>query len=137
MKKNRIFSQGIFLHSSVDCLKEKIWEPNADIFRAPWGWLIKVELAGIRPNDIELILEKQQLKILGTRLDMNFESTKDLECQTLEISYAQFRKTLKFDFSEGQQDFTSGEDLQNWNLSTEYRDGILWIKIININVKTK
>src|SRR5262249_44515665 len=33
---------------------EETWQPRADVYRMPDGWLVKLELAGVRPDDVQL-----------------------------------------------------------------------------------
>ena len=60
----------------------------------PEGWLVKVELAGVSPEDIELEIEGNTLYIAGTRRDTL--CGKGVFFHQLEITYSRFEKTLTF-----------------------------------------
>ena len=34
--------------------RKEAWQPRADVYRMPGGWLVKLELAGVRPEEIRL-----------------------------------------------------------------------------------
>ena len=35
----------------------RLWCPAADVYRTNDGWIVKVDLAGIRPADIEITID--------------------------------------------------------------------------------
>jgi hypothetical protein len=39
------FPQVLFLHAATSAPGEDVWQPRADIYRMPGGWLVKLELA--------------------------------------------------------------------------------------------
>ena len=64
---NRYFQ---FLQSSSGARPSgKLWYPAADVYQTPEGWLVKVELAGVSAEDIEIEVEGRTLYIAGTRRD--------------------------------------------------------------------
>src|SRR5207244_12447331 len=54
--------------SSLDS-SETFWVPNTDVYVTEGGLVIKVELAGMRKEDLELTVESHRLKISGQRQD--------------------------------------------------------------------
>ncbi len=69
------------------------WCPAADVYRTPGGWLVKVELAGVRPEDVTLTVAGHRLVLRGRRRDWTLE-----EGHThyrLEIAYSQFERSLE------------------------------------------
>jgi HSP20 family protein len=46
------------------------WEPNTDVYVAEEGLVIKVELAGMRSENLEITIEGQRLRIRGERPDV-------------------------------------------------------------------
>ena len=46
----------IVFGSALNRSSEACWRPAADIYRTRTGWLIKYDLAGVRPEDIEITL---------------------------------------------------------------------------------
>ncbi len=49
------------------------WVPAADVYRTRRGWLVKYDLAGVRPEEIELTADGQTLTIRGVRRDFACE----------------------------------------------------------------
>ena len=46
-----------------------LWLPAADVYQTPEGWLVKVELAGVSAEDIEIEIQGNVLYIAGCRKD--------------------------------------------------------------------
>jgi HSP20 family protein len=92
------------------------WRPSADIHRTATGWLVKFDLAGVRPDEIELRVSQRQLTISGVRRDWSIS-----ECQhsySMEISYNRFQRTLDLPC-----------DVQQAKTSMDYRDGMLLVRL--------
>jgi len=72
---------------------ETYWIPNTDIYVADSGLVIKVELAGMRKEDLELTSEGNRLKISGHRPD----GCRAPKCTFLamEINYGTFESTIE------------------------------------------
>src|SRR5438552_18027526 len=47
----------------------RLWCPAADVYCTRDGWIVKVDLAGIRPEDIEINIEGPFLSVSGRRRD--------------------------------------------------------------------
>jgi HSP20 family protein len=93
------------------------WVPAADVYELHAGWMIKVELAGIRPEDLSVTLDGDVLRIVGCRRDWVAHETRG--CHSLEISYARFERS--FDLA-GVPDGS--------RIITEYHDGMLLVKVL-------
>ena len=48
---------------------ETHWTPNTDVYATDNGLVIKVELAGMRKEDLQLVIEGNKVKISGQRPD--------------------------------------------------------------------
>ena len=72
----------------------RMWYPAADVYQTKEGWLVKVELAGISLEDIELEVAGDTLCLAGTRRDTTCNH--DTLHHQLEITYSRFEKTLRF-----------------------------------------
>jgi hypothetical protein len=47
-----------FLASSKDSKPSgRLWYPSADVYQTPEGWLVKVELAGVSAEDLEIDIQ--------------------------------------------------------------------------------
>jgi HSP20 family protein len=92
---NRYFQ---FLGSSKDVKTSgRLWYPAADVYQTPDGWLVKVELAGVSAEDIEIDIQGNVLYIAGCRRDKSCAA--GVSYQQMEITYSHFEKTLTFQSS--------------------------------------
>ena len=62
--------------------------------KRPDGWVVKVELAGVSPEDIQIEIQDNVLYIAGCRKDRSCAS--GISYQQMEITYSNFEKTLRF-----------------------------------------
>lgn len=92
------------------------WRPAADIYRTPTGWLIKVELAGVRQEDIELLVSDRTLMVRGQRSDTELLANR--QHHSLEITYHAFERC-----------FELPAELEHAQLETEYHNGMFLIHI--------
>jgi HSP20 family protein len=69
------------------------WEPRADVYRMADGWLIKLELAGVKLDEIRLVASGPTLIVQGTRRDEHCHQ--GMGCHCMEIAYSQFRRVLE------------------------------------------
>jgi len=86
------FPQVLFLHA-MRLPREGSWQPRADVHRMPGGWLVKLELAGVRPEDVRLVPRASALLVEGTRRDEC--PCEGLGCQQLEIAYSRFERVVE------------------------------------------
>jgi HSP20 family protein len=93
------------------------WQPAVDIYQATNGWILKVDLAGVRLDDVHVHLGKRTVSISGIRRDGMME---DSGCRhySMEISYSRFHRTIELP-----------EDIQTARVAVDYRDGILYVRI--------
>lgn len=83
-----------FLGSSKDVRSGRLWYPAADVYATEYGWLVKVELAGVSAEDIEIDVQGTQLYIAGCRRDRS--CAVGMTYHQMEITYSRFEKTLDF-----------------------------------------
>lgn len=72
----------------------RLWYPAADVYETAEGWLVKVELAGVSAEDVQIDIQGNQLYIAGCRKDRT--CTASINYHQMEITYSHFEKTLKF-----------------------------------------
>ncbi len=72
----------------------KLWYPAADVYETPDGWIVKVELAGVSAEEVQLDVQGNQLYIAGCRKDRSCSA--GATYQQMEITYSHFEKTLSF-----------------------------------------
>jgi HSP20 family protein len=96
--------------------RQAAWRPPADVYRTRDGWLVKFDLAGVRPEEIHLQVSGQRLTLRGTRRDWSYEE--GCRHYLMEIAYSEFERSI-----------TLPDDLGQARLATEYRDGLLLVHI--------
>ena len=94
----------------------RLWNPAADVYRSQDGWLVKVDLAGICADELELELDQTMLHIRGCRRDTHYRE--GLSYQQMEITYSRFEKTIQFPCP-----------LDPSSVSHKYQDGFLIIDL--------
>ncbi len=72
----------------------RLWFPAADVYQTSEGWVVKVELAGVAAEDVEIEVEGNVLYIVGCRKDRSCGD--GASYHQMEITYSRFEKTLKF-----------------------------------------
>jgi HSP20 family protein len=86
------------------------WVPNTDVYVTDSGLVIKVELAGMRSDHLEITVEGNQLRISGTRPD----GCRAPKCSFLvmEINYGPFESVLElppgYDLSQAKAAYLNG-----------------------------
>jgi len=94
----------------------RLWNPAADVYRCPDGWLVKVDLAGVSPGDLKIELLESSLRIRGCRRDTVVRD--GFTYQQMEITYSQFEKTIQFPCA-----------IDEASLQHDYRDGFLTVHL--------
>lgn len=93
-----------------DSSSETYWVPNTDVYTGDDGLVIKVELAGMRREDLELTIEGNRLKISGQRPD----GCRTGKCNFLvmEINYGPFESVIElppgYDLSQARAAYQNG-----------------------------
>ncbi len=90
----------------------RMWYPSADVYRTLDGWVVKVELAGVSADEIEVRVERDTLYIAGCRHDTYYSES--LSYHQLEITYSRFEKTINFPCP-----------IEGARVKSVYRDGLL------------
>lgn len=86
------------------------WEPNTDVYVTESGLVIKVELAGMRKEDLQLVIEGNKVKITGHRPD----GCRAPKCKFLvmEINYGAFESVIElpegYDLSRAKASYQNG-----------------------------
>lgn len=92
------------------------WQPPVDLYRTRDGWVIKLELAGVRLQDMAITVRGSQLRVEGVRRDWLIEA--DWRQQALEIAYNRFERTI-----------TLPCDLGPARITVEYREGMVLLRV--------
>ena len=86
------------------------------MYRTPEGWLVKLDLAGVRPADVTVELSGSVLTVSGCRRDLLVERSWDH--LQMEIAYHCFERRLELPCPA-----------DSCRLSTEFRDGFLLVRV--------
>ena len=90
----------------------RLWCPAADVYRSQDGWIVKVDLAGVQPHDVEVIIDGDLLRISGSRRDGT--CGEGVSHYQLEITYSRFEKMIRFPRS-----------IEHASIDRDYHDGLL------------
>ena len=87
-----------------------LWQPAVDVYKTPEGWKIKFDLAGVKTDDVEVLLGDGRIAVRGVRRDSILNE--GWSYYQLEITYSRFERILQIPC-----------DLTNAEIKTESRDG--------------
>ncbi|HEY7183781.1 MAG TPA: Hsp20/alpha crystallin family protein [Blastocatellia bacterium] len=83
----------VFFTPAAAASREARWEPDADIYRSRRGWLVKLDLAGVRRNDVTLEAAGRRLAVRGRRRDLVV--SEDWSHYSMEIAYSDFERIIE------------------------------------------
>lgn len=92
------------------------WSPRADVYRTPTGWVVKLDLAGVKPADVTVAIRGDLLRVSGVRRDYFVE--RGYRHHSMEISYSRFERTIQLPLSS-----------QDVSLKTEFVEGMLIVTL--------
>ena len=92
------------------------WQPSVDVCRGQRTWLIKLELAGVRPEDVKVHARGRTLTVSGVRRDASLMEGR--EFYSMVISYDRFERSIDLPL-----------DLDKSEIRTDYRDGMFLLEI--------
>lgn len=101
---------------NLESSEETYWVPNTDVYACDSGLVIKVELAGMKREDLELTIENNKVKVSGHRHD----GCRGAKCKFLvmEINYGAFETVIEL---------PKGYDLSR--ATAAYQNGFLRIDV--------
>ena len=94
----------------------RLWCPAADVYRTQEGWIVKVDLAGVKPTDVDIIIDGDLLRISGSRRDGT--CGEGVSHYQLEITYSRFEKMIRFPRS-----------IEHASIERDYHDGLLILRL--------
>ena len=94
----------------------RLWNPAADVYRSDDGWVVKIDLAGVCSDELEIEIQDSTLRISGCRKDTVYRE--GFIYQQMEITYSRFEKTIQFP-----------APLEGASFKHDYRDGFLIINL--------
>ena len=114
MRKARTLS--LFFLPALEARVTTAWQPLADVYRAREGWIVKMDLAGVRPQDITIAVRGAQLRISGVRHDWIVDE--GWNHYAMEIAYDRFERTIELPC-----------DLEHAGITVECREGMLLLRV--------
>lgn len=98
----------------------RFWQPHADVHETDKGILIKLEMAGVTAENINVSLsaDGRSLTVAGTRAEQPDERATRCGCHLLEIYFGPFERTFSI---------PSDADVDRDALSATLKDGFLTI----------
>ena len=107
----RDFIRRTVFHPPAD---DRGWQPAIDVYRLRDGWLVKADLAGVRPQEVTVTVRGRVLTIAGVRRDACIGE--GCAQYLMEISYSRFERSIELPCDPGPAD-----------VETDYRDGMLLV----------
>lgn len=94
----------------------RLWNPAADVYRSSEGWVVKVDLAGVCMDELEVEIRDTTLSIRGCRKDTHIRD--GLTYHQMEITYSRFEKSIQFP-----------TPIDGASIRRDYSDGFLIIDV--------
>lgn len=110
------WANSTLFYGLLESFQKPPWRPSADVYRTRNGWVVKYDLAGVRLEDVQLVVDGRLLTLAGVRRDCLTEE--GCSHYQLEIAYSRFERTLEFPCA-----------LNMARVSTEQREGMLIVRI--------
>jgi HSP20 family protein len=114
---DRTRNRSLLLYAITETYAETYWRPAADVYRSRAGWLVKFELAGVRPEDIQVEVALTRIKVSGHRRDCLLE--KGCVPYSMEISYNRFERVVELP-----------ADLRGAEFESEFHNGMLVVRVL-------
>ncbi len=106
----------VFFVSSLPAQDRVQWRPSVDVYRIRRGWLLKFDLAGVAPEDIQVTVTGCRITVSGVRRDCIEEEVDAY--YSMEIAYNRFERTVELPCQ-----------FSNPKVGIEGRNGILIVRI--------
>jgi HSP20 family protein len=94
----------------------RLWNPAADVYRSSDGWTVKIDLAGICSDELEIQISDSMLRISGCRRDTHIRD--GFVYHQMEITYGSFEKTMQLP-----------APIEGASIKRDYSDGFLIINL--------
>lgn len=88
----RISKQFSVFNSPLAMITENTWRPPTDVYETHEKIIIKMEVAGVKPDNLEIKLINQTIIVTGERHDVSLD--KKIHYKLMEINYGYFEKLI-------------------------------------------
>jgi HSP20 family protein len=106
-----------FFLPAIEARTPVVWQPQVDIYRAREGWVVKMDLAGVRPQDVSITIRGSHLRVSGVRHDRIVEE--GWSHYAMEITYNHFERTIELPC-----------DVERARITVEDREGMLLLRVM-------
>lgn len=113
---DQMFERLVRQAKSFSLLADNVWRPALDVYETPEAVVILMEIAGVRREDFEIVLEQDYLRIRGQRKDLSDQQK--VRLHQMEIDYGMFERVVHLSIP-----------YQEDGISASYSDGFLKIKV--------
>ena len=96
----------------------RLWRPPTDVYETEDQIVLLMEIAGVRQDDISVILHDRRLTIVGVRSDANAEPGERRAYHQMEVPFGEFRC-----------DVDLPGPVDEANISAEYSQGFLRVTL--------
>jgi HSP20 family protein len=103
-------------------VRSNVWSPPTDVYEIEDGYVVKVEIAGMREDNFEVAIENNILMISGNRPDFPERRA----YHQMEIQFGKFEIAVAI---------PAAVDMEN--ARAEYQDGFLTIHLPKAHIKRK
>ena len=70
------------------------WTPNTDVYETPDSFVVKMEIAGVQKEDLEITLDDRLLLVRGHRKDLCRHRQHRCSFRQMEIDYGNFERRI-------------------------------------------
>jgi len=117
LEMERHFYRHFSPKNPLQSLPEGMWQPYTDVYETKAALVVKMELAGVKREDISINLYPGRLKIKGVRRDSPLEEKRVYH--QVEINYMEFERVVILP-----------ETVRHEAIRAEYKDGFLTVIIV-------
>ncbi len=90
------------------------WRPPTDLFEMEDRFVVRMEIAGMKESDFEIVLDQNILVIRGIRPDLSERRS----IHQMEINFGEFVSAVEIH-----------APIDTENVSAEYQNGFLWVNL--------
>ena len=119
-RMNRLFEDTLSATRSAPPLGTGSWMPLADVYETAEGFVVQVDLPGLRPEDVEVHVDGDRLILRGRRAPS--EPTRPDNYYRMERSYGPFVRT-----------FVLTPDVDPDRVTAQFRDGLLRLELPKVH----
>ncbi|MCC6443944.1 MAG: Hsp20/alpha crystallin family protein [Armatimonadetes bacterium] len=111
------------LHNFFE-VQDRLWEPLVDVHETAEALIVKVEIAGVSPHNMQITLDSDDnLIIRGVRLEEDQECSRRKRCHQLEIYFGPFQRVIRI---------SDKVRIDRDGIQAQYRDGFLTVTLPKI-----